>query len=138
LLEVSVRDTDAQRAALTANAIVEVLVDYNETLQKSRFSSSEQSLELQVNEIEGELARLESNIEKRSEQTIEEQRLAAEQQKAELEQQIFTFQGEIARLEQDIDDLTPDVLPNTLPTPLTLEQRNQLNEKRTQLAQKKF
>lgn len=138
LLEVSVRDTDAQRAALTANAIVEVLVDYNEALQKSRFSSSEQSLELQVNEIEGELARLESNIEKRSEQTIEEQRLAAEQQKAELEQQIFTLQGEIARLEQDIDDLTPDVLPNTLPTPLTLEQRNQLNEKRTQLAQKKF
>lgn len=138
LLEVTVRDTDAERAALTANAIVEVLIEYNETLQKSRFSSSEQSLELQVNEIEGELARLESNIEKRSEQTIEEQRLAAEQQKTELEQQIFSLQGEIARLEQDIDDLTPDVLPNTLPTPLTLEQRNQLNEKRTQLAQKKF
>ena len=138
LVEVTVRDTDASRAALTANAIVEVLIDYNEALQKSRFSSSEQSLELQVNEIEGELARLESNIEKRSEQTIEEQRLAAEGQRTELEQQIFTLQGEIARLEQDIDDLTPDVLPNTLPTPLTLEQRNQLNEKRTQLAQKKF
>lgn len=138
LLEVTVRDTDASRAALTANAIVEVLIEYNETLQKSRFSSSEQSLELQVNEIEGELARLESNVEKRSEQTIEEQRLAAEGQRTELEQQIFTLQGEIARLEQDIDDLTPDVLPNTLPTPLTLEQRNQLNEKRTQLAQKKF
>lgn len=138
LLEVSVRDTDPVRAALTANVLVEVLIEYNEALQKSRFSSSEQSLELQVNEIEGELGRLESNIEQRSEQTIEEQRLAADQQKTELEQQIFTLQGEIARLEQDIDDLTPEALPNQLPTPLTLEQRNQLNEKRTQLAQKEF
>jgi capsular exopolysaccharide synthesis family protein len=138
LLEVSVRDTDPQRAALTANVLVEVLIEYNEALQKSRFSSSEQSLELQVGEIETELGRLESNIEQRSEQTLEEQRQASDQRKVELEQQIFTLQGEIARLEQDIDDLTPEALPNQLPPPLTLEQRNQLNEKRTQLAQKEF
>ena len=138
LLEVTVRDTDPQRAALTANVLVEVLIEYNEALQKSRFSSSEQSLELQVSEIEGELGRLESNVEQRSEQTLEEQRLAVDQKKTELEQQIFGLQGEIARLEQDIDDLTPEALPNQLAPPLTLEQRNQLNEKRTQLAQKQF
>ncbi len=138
LLEVTVRDTDPQRAALTANVLVEVLIEYNEALQKSRFSSSEQSLELQVSEIEGELGRLESNVEQRSEQTLEEQRVAVDQKKTELEQQIFGLQGEIARLEQDIDDLTPEALPNQLAPPLTLEQRNQLNEKRTQLAQKQF
>ena len=138
LVEVTVRDTDPQQAALIANVLVEVLIEYNEALQLSRFSSSEESLEAQVSEIETELSNLESNIEQRSEQTVEEQRLAAEQQKAELEQQIYTLQGEIARLQQDIDDLTPDALPNTLPPPLTLEQRNQLNEKRTQLAQKQF
>jgi capsular exopolysaccharide synthesis family protein len=138
LLEVTVRDTDAQRAALTANVLVEVLIEYNEALQKSRFSSSEQSLELQVGEIETELGRLESNIEQRSEESLEVQRQAAEQKRTELESQIFTLQGEIARLEQDIDDLTPEALPNQLPPPLTLEQRNQLNEKRTQLAQKEF
>jgi len=138
LLEVSVRDTDPQRAALTANVLVEVLIEYNEALQKSRFSSSEQSLELQVSEIKSELGRLESNVEQRSEQTLEEQRQTIEQKKTELEQQIFTLQGEIARLQQDIDDLTPEALPNQLPPPLTLEQRNQLNEKRTQLAQKEF
>lgn len=138
LLEVTVRDTDPQQAALIANVLVEVLIEYNEALQMSRFSSSEQSLELQVNEIEGELGKLESDIKQRSEQTIEQQEAQAEQQKLELEQQIFTLQGEIARLEQDIDDLTPDALPNQLPPALTLEQRNQLNEKRTQLAQKQF
>ena len=138
LLEVTVRDTDAQRAALTANVLVEVLIEYNEALQKSRFSSSEQSLELQVGEIETELGRLETNIEQRSEESLEVQRQASEQKRTELESQIFTLQGEIARLEQDIDDLTPEALPNQLPPPLTLEQRNQLNEKRTQLAQKEF
>ncbi len=91
-----------------------------------------------MSEIEGELGRLESNVEQRSEQTLEEQRLAVDQKKTELEQQIFGLQGEIARLEQDIDDLTPEALPNQLAPPLTLEQRNQLNEKRTQLAQKQF
>lgn len=138
LLEVTVRDTDPQQAALIANVLVEVLIEYNEALQMSRFSSSEQSLELQVNEIETELGRLESDIEQRSVQSIEQQQAEADQQKVQLEQQIFTLQGEIARLEQDIDDLTPDALPNQLPPALTLEQRNQLNEKRTQLAQKQF
>ncbi len=138
LLEVTVRDTDPQQAALIANVLVEVLIEYNEALQLSRFASSEQSLELQVSEIEGQLAELESDVEQRSEQSIETQRQEIEQQKLELEQQIFALQGEIARLEQDIDDLTPDALPNQLPPPLTLDQRNQLNEKRTQLAQKQF
>jgi len=138
MLEVTVRDTDPQVAALMANVLVEVLIDYNEALQMSRFSSSEQSLELQVSEIESELGELETNIEQRSDRTVEERRAAIEEQKVELEQQIFTLQGEIARLEQDIDDLTPKSLPNELPPPLTLEQRNLLNEKRTQLAQKGF
>lgn len=138
LLEVTVRDTDPQVAALIANVLVEVLIDYNEALQMSRFSSSEQSLELQVSEIESQLGQLETNIEQRSDQTVEEQRLAAEAKKVELEQQIFSLQGEIARLEQDIDDLTPKSLPSELPPPLTMEQRNLLNEKRTELAQKQF
>jgi len=138
LLEVTVRDTNPEQAALIANTLVEVLIEYNEALQMSRFSSSEQSLELQVNEIEAELGQLEQGIEQRSEQNIEAEQVAAEQRKIELEQQIFALQGEIARLEQDIDDLTPDALPNQLPAPLTQEQRNQLNEKRTLLAQKQF
>ena len=138
LLEVTVRDTDPQQAALIANVLVEVLIDYNEALQMSRFSSSEQSLERQVEEIKGELGKLENNIQQRSEQSVEQLRVEVDQQKVQLDQQIFTFQGEIARLEQDIDDLTPEALPNQLPPPLTLEQRNQLNEKRTQLAQKEY
>lgn len=138
LLQVTVRDTDPQRAALTANTLVEVLIEQNEALQISRFSSSEQTLQLQVQEIEAELERLQSGIEQRSEQSVELLRQATEDEKVQLEQQIFALQAEITGLQQDIDDLTPDALPNTLPPPLTFEQRNQLNAKRTQLAQKEF
>jgi polysaccharide biosynthesis transport protein len=138
LLQVTVRDTDPQRAALVANTLVEVLIDQNEALQISRFSSSEETLQLQVSEIEEELERLRTGIEQRSEQSVELVRRELEEEKVLLEQQIFSLQAEIARLEQDIDDLTPEALPNTLPPPLTFEQRNQLNEKRTQLAQKDF
>jgi polysaccharide biosynthesis transport protein len=138
LLQVTVRDTNPQRAALVANTLVEVLIDQNEALQISRFSSSEETLQLQVSEIEEELERLRTGIEQRSEQSVELVRQELEEEKVLLEQQIFSLQAEIARLEQDIDDLTPEALPNTLPPPLTFEQRNQLNEKRTQLAQKDF
>lgn len=138
LMQVTVRDTDPQQAALIANTLVEVLIEQNEALQISRFSSSEETLQLQVKEIEAELEQLRSGIEQRSEQSVELVRQAAEEEKIQLEQQIFGLQAEITRLEQDIDDLTPEALPNTLPPPLTFEQRNQLNEKRTQLAQKNF
>ncbi len=41
LVEVTVRDTDASRAALTANAIVEVLIDYNEALSHQIYAGSD-------------------------------------------------------------------------------------------------
>lgn len=138
LLQVTVRDSDPQRAALIANTLVEVLISQNEALQSSRFSSSEESLQLQVDEIEEEISRLQTDITASSERDLESEQQAAEEEKVLLEQRIFELQSEITRLELDIDDLTPDALPNTLPPPLTAEQRASLNEKMTELAQKQF
>lgn len=138
LLQVTVRDSDPQRAALIANTLVEVLISQNEALQASRFSSSEESLQLQVDEIEEEIASLQTQIAEASEQDLEADQLAAEEEKAQLEQRIFELQSEITRLQLDIDDLTPDPLPNTVPPPLTAEQRAALNEKMTELAQNQF
>ena len=135
LLEVVVRDTDAERAALMANTLVQVLIEQNEALQTSRFSSSEESLQAQVAEVEQELSNLETQIEQRSEQSLGVQTEEIQQQKAALEGQINSLLGEITRLEQDIDDLTPKAIAGQLPAPLTLEQRNLVNGKRTLLAQ---
>jgi capsular exopolysaccharide synthesis family protein len=138
LLEVVVRDTDPERAALMANTLVQVLIEQNEALQTSRFSSSEESLQAQVAEVEQELSNLEAQIEQRSEQSLGVQTEEIQQQKTALEGQINSLLGEITRLEQDIDDLTPKAIAGQLPAPLTLEQRNLMNEKRTLLAQKEF
>ena len=138
LLEVIVRDTDPERAALMANTLVQVLIEQNEALQTSRFSSSEESLQAQVAEVEQQLSELETQIEQRSEQSLGVQTEEIQQQKVILEQQINALLGEITRLEQDIDDLTPKAIAGQLPPPLTLEQRNLMNEKRTLLAQKQF
>lgn len=138
LLQVTVRDSDPQRAALIANTLVEVLITQNEALQASRFSSSEESLQLQVDEIEEEIASLQTQITESSELDLEADQIAAEEEKTELEQRIFELQSEITRLQLDIDDLTPDVLPNTLPPPLTAEQRSALNAKMTEMAQNQF
>jgi len=138
LLEVVIRDTDPERAALMANTLVQVLIEQNEALQTSRFSSSEESLQAQVAEVEQQLSDLETQIEQRSEQSLGVQTEEIQQQKTALEQQINSLLGEITRLEQDIDDLTPKAVAGQLPAPLTLEQRNLMNDKRTLLAQKKF
>ena len=138
LLEVVIRDTDPERAALMANTLVQVLIEQNDALQTSRFSSSEESLQAQVAEIEQELSNLETQVNQRSEQSLDEQAREVETEKAALEQQINALLGEITRLEQDIDDLTPKAVAGQLPAPLTLEQRNVMNDKRTELAQKKF
>jgi capsular exopolysaccharide synthesis family protein len=138
LLEVVIRDTDPERAALMANTLVQVLIEQNEALQTSRFSSSEESLQAQVAEVEQELSNLETQIEQRSEQSLGVQTEEILQQKTALEGQINSLLGEITRLEQDIDDLTPKAISGQLPAPLTLEQRNLMNEKRTLLAQKEY
>lgn len=138
LLQVTIRDTDAERAALIANTLVQVLIEQNDALQASRFSSSEQSLQAQVAEVEQELSDLGTSIEQRSEQSIETVTADIEAQKVELEQQIFSLLAEITRLELDIEDLTPKAAAGQVPPPLTLEQRNLMNEKRTLLAQKEY
>jgi capsular exopolysaccharide synthesis family protein len=138
LLEVTVRDSDPEQAALIANTLVEVLIGQNETLQASRFASSEESLQLQITQIEEEISKLQSEIEQRSQQSQESLILESEQRKIELEQQIAVLQAEVTQLQQEIDDLTPKSLPNELPPPLSIEQRNLLVEKNTQLAQKQF
>lgn len=138
LIEVTVRSSDAQEAALIANTLVDVLARQNEALQASRYSSTEESLQLQVQEIEQEISQLQEQLTTRSEQSLVDLEQQIEQQKVELEQRIFQLQAEIAPLQQEIEDLIPDALPNQLPPPLTTEQRNLLNQTRTELAQKQF
>ena len=139
LLEVTVRDSNAQRAALIANTLVEVLITQNDSLQATRFSSSEQSLAAQVTQIEQQINSLQDGITQRSEETQVTVQQEIKQQKSELEGEIAVLQGEIAGLEQGVDALTPrSTIVGQLPPPLTTQERELMTEKQTLLAQKRF
>ncbi|MCK5924233.1 MAG: hypothetical protein KAG66_25080, partial [Methylococcales bacterium] len=139
LLEVTVRDSDAQRAALIANTLVGVLITQNDSLQATRFSSSEQSLAAQVTQIEQQIDSLQEGITQRSEETQVTVQQEIEQHKLELESEISVLQGEIAGLEQDVDALTPrSFVVGQSPPPLTAQERELMTEKQTLLAQKGF
>lgn len=55
LIELSVEDTDPERAALIANALVEIFAKQNQALQASRFAESKTSLEGQLDRLNGQI-----------------------------------------------------------------------------------
>jgi succinoglycan biosynthesis transport protein ExoP len=108
LIEVSVRDGNPQRAADIANNLVGVFITYNEELLKSRFSSSEESLQAQIKQLEGQINSLQNEMTQLSEENLKTQ-------KQQVEEQITLLESQINKLESEIADLAP---PTTVPTPI--------------------
>jgi len=123
LLEVTVRANDAERAALVANTLVEVLIEQNNDLQSNRFAASEESLQAQINQVEEQINQLQESI---SGGTVE----GAQARREALEEEIATLRSEIVTLEQEIANLTS---PNLSPT-----EREELLQKQVELSQLRF
>jgi len=119
VIEVTVEDTDPFRAAMTANVLVAVLVDQNEILQSSRYTTSEQSVQFQIQQVEAQIDSLELEIDALASQSAQDQIIQAETR-------ILELQTEIAQVDTEIAALTEsESLANT----------NLLSEKRSRLAQ---
>jgi capsular exopolysaccharide synthesis family protein len=109
IIEITVRDQNPERAALSANSLVDVFITYNETLQNSRYTSSEQSLQSQIDQVEEQINNLQIEMSQISQQTLQEQQQEVEANIAELESQIRP-------LDNEVEALLPTVFPPT-PTP---------------------
>ena len=138
LLQVTARDTDPEQAALIANQVVTVLISHNEALQASLYSSSEESLQAQIAQIEGQIAALQDDIARYSETSLELEQQELEVQRQELESLIFSLQNEITELSLQVEEISPPLAAGGAPPDLTPYQRSLLSEKRTELAQKQF
>jgi len=119
IIEITVEDTDPARAAETANMLVTLLIEQNDSIQSGRYNSMEESLQAQKTQMESQIAALQGQIDQASTQTIEEQRKW-------VEEQISALQSESSSLQQDINNLTPASTP---------EQQTLLDEKRARLDQ---
>jgi len=100
LIQITVEDSDPKKAQLIANAFVAVLLEQNDSIQSSRYSFMEESLQVQKLQMEMQITELQNQIDTLSTKTL------AEQKKV-MEDQITTLQTEISNLEKDIATTTP-------------------------------
>jgi len=115
LLDISVSDGDPQRTADIANTLVDVFAGYSETIQTSRFTSSEQTLEAQIIQVEEQINKLQEEI---SQTTEFDEELAAEQNQVQLEElktQLDLTESEIIKVEGALEAFFPEPLPTSTP-----------------------
>jgi len=110
IIEITVRDSNPEQAALIANSLIDVFVEYNNSLQNSRFAASEQSLETQISQVEEQITTLQIEMSQISEQTLQ-------QQQEEVEKRITELESEIKPLKNEVEILQATVTPPPPPTP---------------------
>ncbi len=99
LFNLSVEDTDAQKAADIGNALVNELISHNEEMQNTRYSSVEQSLQAQLTQVESQITTLQSQIANISEETLTSQQDKVKTEIDNLEAQILQVQNEMNQLQ---------------------------------------
>jgi succinoglycan biosynthesis transport protein ExoP len=119
IIQIKARNQDPQRAAETANTLVQILIQQNENLLSGRYSEFENTLDTQISQVQNQIADLQDQISQINDASVSEQL-------TQVNQQIEQLIPEIASLETDI---------NAYPVNLTTIQRASLGEKQARLEQ---
>jgi capsular exopolysaccharide synthesis family protein len=102
VIQLTIEDVSAERAAAIANTLLAKLIEQNEAIQSSRFTATEANLQEQIKQMEAQISGLQTVISQITTQNLKDQM-------AELEAQIAPLQAEKAKLEQEIAVLQPAV-----------------------------
>ena len=100
IIKITVEDADPQKAADIANNLVQVLIDRNESLQTGQYAASEQSLQVQITQVQEQIAQYQSDLDNISTKSISEQLTL-------VQAQMEPLQTEATQLQKDIALLTP-------------------------------
>lgn len=119
VIEITMEDTDPQRAATIVNTMVDVLVDQN--TQASGYASAEDNIKKNITEVQNQISTLQDQFNQLSDEKLQAQL-------TQVNDQITSLQDQISKLSTDIGALTTG-------TRLTPEQSSQLAEKQAQLVQ---
>jgi capsular exopolysaccharide synthesis family protein len=125
VVKVTVENNNPERAAAIANTLVKVLIAQSDSLQSARFSDVEDSLKLQIDQVQKQMTTLQTELTQVSDEDIQKQLKEVDTQIADLQAEITTLSGEIAVLQNAARPLAP----------LKPEQSTQLAEKQARLAQ---
>ena len=123
LMEISVEDNDPQRAADTANALVDISIEQYEAIQTGRFVSSEDSLQAQLAQVEAQISELQLTVTEFSEENYQAQLKDLETRIEDLQAEIENLQIELVTLQDTADfSTTPGRIRTGTPA-ATTEQR---------------
>jgi capsular exopolysaccharide synthesis family protein len=99
IIEVTVTDSNPQRAAEIANTLVSVFLEQNDELQASRFASSEQSLDAQLQQVEKQISDLRNQLTELNVASFDTRIQDVTRTIADLQAEILALQREIVVLE---------------------------------------
>ncbi|MDX1435710.1 MAG: FHA domain-containing protein [Anaerolineales bacterium] len=98
LIEITVEDSDPDRAAEIANTLVVVFLQVVEELELGRFSDSEESLQAQIQQVEAQINALQDQLSTRSSTDLDDQTEFVTTTIANLQAEIRTLEEELVRL----------------------------------------
>jgi len=136
LIQVIVEDPNPQNAADIANKLVVVFLQQNEKMQTSRFATSEESLQAQIQQVESQIADLQGQLSQASVQSQEERLQSVTDIIANVQAETTRLQEEIITLNY-VEDLVPGINLDgqrilVTPTP-TLKELIDVNSKQERL-----
>ena len=119
VIELTIKDRDPGRAAAIANILVKVLIAQSEAFQAGRYASTEESIQAQIEQIDGQIKSLQREVELITTRDFQEQL-------RQVETQIKPLQEEVSALQREIAALSPAAKP---------DQRAQVAEKQARIDQ---
>ena len=117
LIILSVIDSDPIRAADIANNLVQVFIEHITSLQQSRYSDTEDSLNKQILKVQGQIADLQAEVSQVKESTLETQRQQIEEQSKQIEKMLTAANDEVIQIETQLDTFIPTPAVTNTPNP---------------------
>lgn len=100
VIQLTVEDHDPTHAAAIANTLVQSLIVQNEDLQAGRYTTTEQSLQAQIEQVQSQIGILQTQVNQVSSQTVQDQLVS-------LKSQIDPLQEEVTNLDKQMASLAP-------------------------------
>ncbi|MBI5944319.1 MAG: polysaccharide biosynthesis tyrosine autokinase [Chloroflexi bacterium] len=113
IIRITVEDSDPLRAITIADKLVIVLADQNESIQSTRYTDTEVSLDLQITELETKIAELQAELDKAADDALTNEIANVEKNINETQAGISATQAEIDKLNEVRDASRADFLLQT-------------------------
>ncbi|MBN2117188.1 MAG: polysaccharide biosynthesis tyrosine autokinase [Anaerolineales bacterium] len=98
IIKITVENSDPQKAADIANQLVQVLIEQNEILQAGRYTASDETLRIQIEQVEQQIAKYQTDLDNVSTKSVSEQLELVTAQMEPLQAEVLQLQKEIALL----------------------------------------